>query len=147
MQRFEDHSKASDLEKQHQEWETAIDQALKKARAESKVDIIVHSQKPGVANINLIVDDSGRSIHFVNAISKSLITVKEVKFLDVYPDILIDSNNFNVANILKKIAEHLNLHHDIGQIKINAYKTAQAFQENRSLGIFDPNVRPQKTAA
>ncbi len=120
--------------------------AILRAQEAGEMNIVIGSSKHGINNIGIIVDNRGRSQHLVNAVSASKIPLSDAAMTFEYPDVIIDSNNFNLETIIKKFLEFLFLKLQLQDIKINAYINAKSFQANKPISTFDPCSGVIKTA-
>lgn len=120
--------------------------AIERAQETGEMNIVIGSSKHGIDYIGIVVDNSGRSLHLVNAVSASKIPLGDIAKTTEYPDIIIGSNNFNLETIIKKFSEFLFLKLQLQDIKINAYKNARSFQVNKPIITFDPYAGAIETA-
>lgn len=132
---------------------TAMSQAFEKARAFEKsrsvgsIDIIVGTGKQDIAHIGIVVEETGRSLHIVNAILSSKVPLKDTSKDHEYPDIIIYSKTFDMKTVLKKFSEFLFLKHNIQDISVRAFRNAADFRNNNQTGYLDPKTGILETAA
>lgn len=147
MPKFQEFPGNINIENQYHQWSAILDETLENARKNSRLNVVIAMNKSGLANISLITDEQGTSIHLVDAKSMDKVPILDVVSQDKYPDILIHKNEFTLQTIMLKLAEYLKDNKDLNNIKITAYKNATGYKKNDSIAVFDQEQSNLNNAA
>lgn len=121
--------------------------ALEQLKSQSSVSVIIRATKPGVSHIGIIVDNLGRSLPWVNAVASDKIVLRDATRSDEYPNIIVNSNNYNLEAILKKLSEYLFLNFQLHDVTIHSYNGVKSFKDQQPTGTFDPKAGKLQTTA